>query len=473
MTARFGAGFGAIRRWRPQVGSGRTRIIVVSAVVIALASALTMVVTATAAPRGDEVSLTNAQISALEEAAASCPDLRPARLAGQVMAATGFEPTADGGIGGLTAAEWAIWKPWESAQPSDDRASLLALAHLTCDLIGHLRVAGLPRTELWRLAMAAFASSLFDVVTIGGVPAAAAEFVAAAERYTAAYDRYFGTGPNTVPAPNPAGPTTEAGTATATATDEPSTPETVISSSAGSTTPPAITTTTVTAESTTWIYFAGFANANHLVLNGSARVRDNRLDLADGVWANGSAWATTTLPTTRSFKTAFTGVVTGAHDGLAFVIQADGLDALGQGGAGIGYGAADPSAYPPDAVIRPSLVVEFDTADNSSHGWDPAAPQHVAVTLNGDVSKHYVWADPQIDLDNNQPFSAWIEYDAAAHLLTVYVARNDAQPALPLLIHPIDLRAALGTDRAWVGFTAASAVYNNRASVLAWSLISG
>jgi hypothetical protein len=97
----------------------------------------------------------------------------------------------------------------------------------------------------------------------------------------------------------------------------------------------------------------------------------------------------------------------------------------------------------------------------------------VAVTRNGNVVQHYVWADPQVDMDNNQPFSAWIEYDATAHLLTVYVARAEHRPATPLLIFPIDLRAALGTDHVWVGFTGASAMFDYRASVLSWSLVSG
>ena len=467
------AGIAVIRRWLwPQERSGRARFVVSLVGVIALAGTLTVVVTATAATRGDEATLTNAQVSALTEAAASCPDLRPARLAGQVMAATGFTPTGNGGIGGLTADEWEIWKPWDSAQPADDRASLLALAHLTCDLIGRLRVVGLPRDELWRLAMAAFATSLHEVLSVGGTPASAAEFIAAVERYTAAYDRLLGTEPNRVTAPGPGA--TPATTPTSTEPSLP-TPSAIEPSSptAGSVSSPAGTTTAATTEPVMSIHFSGFPNGNLFHLNGSAQVRDNRLDLADGVWANGSAWATTKLSTTQSFKTTFRSVVTGAYDGLAFVIQADGPDALGPTGAGIGYGAVVPDAYPDGTVIRPSVIVEFDTADNSSAGWDPAVRQHVAVTRDGNVAQHYVWADPQIDLDNNEPFSAWIEYDASAHVLTVYVARTERQPATPLLIFPIDLRAALGADRAWVGFTGASAVFDNRASVLAWSLISG
>jgi Legume lectin domain. len=459
MTASNRSGGEAVRRWlrRPRGRRGRARFVVSLVGVIALAGTLTAVLTATAGTQGDEVSLSNAQISALTEAATSCPDLRPARLAGQVMAATGFAPTAEGGIGGLTADEWEIWKPWESARPSDERASLLALAHLTCDLIGRLRVAGLPQAELWRLAMAAFAASLHEVVTVGGIPASAAEFVAAVERYTAAYERVFGTGSDRVPASDltPRTP--------ATPTDPASfTPSATTSASAGPATPSAPAATPARPEPPTSISFAGFPTVSNLTLNGSAEVRDNRLYLVDGPSETGSAWATTMLPTTRSFTTTFTVVGTGhPNQGLAFVIQAQGPGALGQGGEGTGYGG-----------IRPSVVVEFDTGTSPSFG-DPPGLRHVAVTLNGDASRHLVWGDPGYVLFTGEPFSAWIEYDASTKLLSVYVARAENRPAAPLITYTVDLRATLGVDRAYVGFTGATAGADHLTSLVAWSLVSG
>ncbi|WP_212995963.1 RICIN domain-containing protein [Winogradskya consettensis] len=95
-------------------------------------------------------------------ASASCPALTPARLAGQVMAASGFgiRPVtgmrAGGrtGVAALTPAQWQQNKPWPDADPADREAGITALAHLTCQEIGKVRAA---RTagDPWRLALAA------------------------------------------------------------------------------------------------------------------------------------------------------------------------------------------------------------------------------------------------------------------------------------------------------------------------------
>lgn len=462
------------QRRRPRSKAERARFFVSLAGVVALAATLTAVVTATAATPDYEVRLTDAQVQALTEAAASCSALQPARLAGQVMAATAFAPSAEGGVSGLTASEWEVWKPWDDAQPTDERASLLALAHFTCDLIGRIRVARL-RDDAWRLAIAAYGSSLSEVLATRGIPARAVEFVANVERYTATYDRLLNTGP-AAPVRDPS-TTTTAPVATTEPTTSTPTPEkssaATITATAGTATPPAIATTTTTTtrggDPGTYVVFAGFPNANHLSLNGAARVANNRLDLTEAPWTTGSAWAATTLSTTKSFTTAFTAEITGMHDGMAFILQADGPDALGEGGAGIGYGAVVPDAFP-NTVIRPSVAVEIDVADNSPHGWDPGVPQHLAVTRDGNVAKHYVWADAGFDLTDTQPFSVWIEYDATAHRLSVFISRDKTRPAQPLMTLSIDLRSALGADRAYFGFTAASGYREGRASVLAWSL---
>jgi hypothetical protein len=156
--------------------------------------ALTVIATVVATGSGRRtgaVPLTDARVTAMAEAAMSCPALTAARLAGQVMATTGFEPTADGGITGLSADEWEQWKPWDDAVPGDDTASLLALAYLTCDLVGQLRVSGFSG-DLWPPAVAAFASSLDDVRAASGVPASVADVVDRAQAYATYYAERVG-----------------------------------------------------------------------------------------------------------------------------------------------------------------------------------------------------------------------------------------------------------------------------------------
>ncbi len=98
------------------------------------------------------------------------------------------------------------------------------------------------------------------------------------------------------------------------------------------------------------------------------------------------------------------------------------------------------------------------------------------MTTNGDVTRHLAWQDPGFDMAANQPVSVWLDYDAAAHRLLVYAALSPtARPSTPLLSYPIDLRALLGTGRAYVGFTGGTGstiLTNSRESVISWSLSS-
>jgi hypothetical protein len=210
----------------------------VTAGVLALAvmAATTSTVTASGQAMRNAVALTEARVTAATEAATSCPTLTPARLVGQVMATTGFEPGAGGGIAGLSSEEWEQWKPWGDAVPSDETASLLALAHLTCDLVGQLRVSGFSG-DLWLPAVAAFASSLDDVRAAAGVPASVAEVVDRAQAYASHYTELFGPAPTPSAMPSTSADTQPTDGATGpTATPSP-TPSTLASSAPPSPTP--------------------------------------------------------------------------------------------------------------------------------------------------------------------------------------------------------------------------------------------
>ncbi|WBB97211.1 MULTISPECIES: RICIN domain-containing protein [unclassified Solwaraspora] len=138
--------------------------------------------------------ITDADVRLLTEAAASCPTLTPARLAGQVMAASRFSATpveavqAVGGQGtaGLVPTVWQKWAPWDGARPADRPASITALAHHMCQLVGQLRVLELDGDK-WLLALAAHRLGVEPVVEAGDVPVGAAEYVDTVERYAIWY----------------------------------------------------------------------------------------------------------------------------------------------------------------------------------------------------------------------------------------------------------------------------------------------
>lgn len=477
------AEFGAVGRWVRQLARPERLRVVVAIVGVLLLSAIgSLVLVAEGSTGGEAVPLTDAQRAALAEAAGSCPALTAPRLAAQIMATTGFEATAEGGIAGLTAAEWEVWKPWEGAVPTDDSASIFAVAHLTCDLAGRVRRDGVAGDQ-WRLAIAAFGSSLDQVRASAGVPAAQAAFVEQVEEYAAWYDTRWppattapdGVSTTTRPAsPSPGASASPSVSADPTASASP-TPSADASASATrsvgppTTSVPATTTTTTTAPPPPpplSLNFPSFGDASPLHLNGSARVLDGRLALTTGLQQAGSAWSTSTLDTSRSFTVFFRAVISQPTDGLAFVVQAEGPAALGGLGGAMGYSGIG------DEQIRPSLAVEIDTWDNSPDGYDPAGHQHLAVTHNGDATQHLVWADPGFDMRNDQPFSVWITYDAGTRALTVYASQGTSRPAQPLFVHTIDLRGHLGSDRAYLGFTGGTGLTNlteSRESVLSWA----
>jgi Ricin-type beta-trefoil lectin domain len=146
--------------------------------------------------------------AAIVESGASCPALSPARVAAQIMVESGFSPTATNGRGGrglagLTVDEWKTWKPWDTATRTDSRADILALAHLTCDLVGHVRADKIDG-DLWQLALGARYSGVDAVTSARGVPAAAQQYVTEAVGYAADYEHdAVLTGASPSPSPSP------------------------------------------------------------------------------------------------------------------------------------------------------------------------------------------------------------------------------------------------------------------------------
>ncbi len=128
-------------------------------------------------------------------------------------------------------------------------------------------------------------------------------------------------------------------------------------------------------------------------------------------------------------------------DGIVFVLQGIGTDALGLSGGGMGY-----------ADMPNSVGIEFDIFSNS---YDPEC-DHIAINLNGKLSEPVagpVDASPtQCSIKDGRAYRARITWVPASRTLEVYF---DGELRLS---HSIDLigLAFRGNPNVWWGFTAAT-----------------
>jgi hypothetical protein len=192
----------------------------------------------------------------------------------------------------------------------------------------------------------------------------------------------------------------------------------------------------------------------------------------------GAAWFADLVPV-RGFRSEFamnlSAINAEHHDGVAFVIQSEGSQASGVGGAGLGYG--DVNALPLRGIAK-SIAIEFDTfQDDASSGrdalHDPNA-NHVSLQARGGGALQNS-ADHVYSLQQSTaipPLSGGVhrvivEYDPTAQLL-VYVLPLTG-PVLNVSASLIDLPLdSLG--RAYVGFTAStSAASGERHAIGNWS----
>jgi hypothetical protein len=176
----------------------------------------------------------------------------------------------------------------------------------------------------------------------------------------------------------------------------------------------------------------------------------------------GGAWSRQRIDPSQDWSTQFTFLIGGneAADGLAFLVQNDPQQggALSMGGSSLGYEG-----------ISPSVAVEFDTFTfgAGSPGEDPTDP-HVATIINGDpIGGHREEFTPPYSLTGD-PINAWIDYDASATELHVFVSDTAVKPSSPQITDTIDIGEVIGAD-ALVGFTGATGAATESNFILNWS----
>jgi len=203
---------------------------------------------------------------------------------------------------------------------------------------------------------------------------------------------------------------------------------------------------------------AGF-NAAGLTVNGIASLSGTSLQLTNlAEFQAGSAFYSTPL-NIQKFNTQFTFQLTNSDyplyslaDGFTFAIQTGGPRALGRPGSSLGY-----------AGIPKSVAVKFDLHNNAGEGSNSTGlyingklPTVPAIDLTG----------TPIDLHSGNPIIANLAYDGSNLVLTLTDAMSHATWSHSFTI---DIPATVGSDTAYVGFTAATGGDTAEQSILDWT----
>jgi hypothetical protein len=93
--------------------------------------------------------------------------------------------------------------------------------------------------------------------------------------------------------------------------------------------------------------------------------------------------------------------------------------------------------------------------------------EQFAIAANGNLKAPLAAATSSARL-YGQPFWVWIDYDATAPVLQVFVAQSATKPAAPLVSAAVDLASAVGST-GYAGFTASTGVGRADFDLLGWT----
>ncbi len=212
--------------------------------------------------------------------------------------------------------------------------------------------------------------------------------------------------------------------------------------------------------------YEDFSNVHLFTLNGAAAVSGSNTllltpdepDRIGSAWNSSLAYIGGGFQTIFSFRISNNGV---PADGMAFVIQTEGLNAIGGGGHALGYG--DNSFGPTPGITR-SLAVEFDTFGGPD----------ISIQTNG-VGENS--SDPPANLATYVPGTTFADDE-------IHTARITYQPGTMevhldgdlVLSTAVDLTSINGqsiltnSGCAFLGFTAATGGFNSSHEILDWSV---
>ena len=215
--------------------------------------------------------------------------------------------------------------------------------------------------------------------------------------------------------------------------------------------------------------------ASGLRLVGSAQLTEKMLRLtAAQRHQAGAAWFEEKQKLTGGFESSFEFRLTGqgglgaGADGLAFVLQNSGPDALGSPGSAGGFALGDVQRYGRSPGIPQSIAIFFDTHRNPEL-QDPS-DNYIAVCTAG-TPRQMHWPPPRLAYTRKL---ALILKDGKVH-----VVRIAYQPPIltvtldgqAVLTSPVDLSSVVDRDgAAYAGFTASTGNGFENHDILTWSL---
>jgi Legume lectin domain len=217
-------------------------------------------------------------------------------------------------------------------------------------------------------------------------------------------------------------------------------------------------------------YSSLFGPAGGLTLNGGAAIQGTSLQLTDG-GPNESRSVFDYAPIgLSSFQTEFDFQLSGKDtplpdaDGIAFVLQSNGPNALGSSGGGLGFGK--PAIAQTGPSIPNSVAIKFDLHNNDGEGSSStglyingAAPTTPSINLSPN----------RIDLHSGHPFHVALVYDGSTLTLTITDKTTHVTASHPFIV---DIAGILGGPTGFAGFTGSTGGKTAVEKVLNWQLTS-
>jgi fibronectin type 3 domain-containing protein len=206
----------------------------------------------------------------------------------------------------------------------------------------------------------------------------------------------------------------------------------------------------------------GFAGAGgSLALNGSAFIDGSVLKLTNGHASQISSVYAKAQQNVTNFSTEFDFQITGnwpLSEGFTFVIQRQGLGAIGQGGGGLGYGTTSTGQG-----ITNSVAIKFDVYDNAGEGTNSTG-----LYVNGaaPTSSGSVWlGNTAFDMRSYDVSRATMTYDGTKLTVTL---KNLRTGATATQTYTVNIPAVIGGNTAWVGFTGSDGSIVSTQTILNW-----
>jgi endoglucanase len=212
-------------------------------------------------------------------------------------------------------------------------------------------------------------------------------------------------------------------------------------------------------------FSAGFAGSTStLKLNSSAALNGTKLELTnDGLYEAASAFATSPVDVT-GFNTQFTfqlSAGTSTADGFTFTIQDAGPTALGSMGGGLGYGT---DGVHSGSTIGNSVAVKFDLYNNQGEGADSTGlyTNGANPTNSGAIDL----TPTGLDLHSGDIFQVNMSYSGTSLAVTI----KDTQTSATFTHnYTINIPASVGSNSAYVGFTAGTGGLTATQDILTWT----